>query len=190
MGAAPAARHDDGVTPAPDPDSPSTARLLLALAVVLALVGSLAWLAVGLVGATSDDEPTPERDAVLLRAREYVNQAWNYGADDLDGDGKLTAYRERVTPLITTNFNTEFEKTVPVLDQLVAEEGFARTTKVEHLGVESIDADSAVVIVSGQITETQGKETHSPTPFIWRLDLAKVEGTWRVDDLGGYRGDR
>jgi hypothetical protein len=168
------------------------ARSVLTVVLVLALVASLVWLVLGLVGrlggADESEVGQDDRDAVMLRAREYVTAAWNYSATDLDDSGQLTDYRERVTPLITTAFGTEFEQTAPVLDQLVGEQGFARATTVDHLGVETIDDNSAEVIVNGQITETQGKNELAPQPFFWSLDLEKVDGTWLVADLSGYQG--
>lgn len=192
MGAPAAARRDDEVTTAPEhtPTNSSIVRPVLAGVLVLALLGALAWLVVVLVRTTGEESVQAEREAVMLRAREYVKEAWNYGRADLDDQGRLTDYSERVTPLITTSFGTEFEKTVPVLQQLVAEEGFARTTTVDHLAVESIDPDSASVVVNGQITETQGDQRLSPSPFIWSLDLEQVDGTWLVADLNGYQGAR
>lgn len=191
MGAAAAARRDDEVTTAHDP-APTTSPVRPALAAVLALllVASLVWLVVVLVRSTGAEPVQERREAVMLRAREYVQAAWSYGRADLDDEGRLTDYQDRVTPLITTSFNTEFEKTVPVLQQLVADEGFARTTTIDQLAVERIDPDSASVIVNGQITETQGDQQLPSTPFIWSLDLEHVEGTWLVSDLNGYQGDR
>lgn len=195
MGAAPAARHDDGVTDQPDHDpapSDSRLRLILAGALVVALVASVVWLVVGLTSRGGDAEGSRQdaRDAVMLRSREYVKEAWNYGRADLDDQDTLSGYRDRVLPLITTSFATDFEKTLPLVEQLIAQEGFARTTTVDHLGVESLDPDSAVVIVNGQISETQGERQLQPTPYFWKLDLDKVEGTWRVADLSGFEGAR
>lgn len=191
MGAHPAARPDDRLTPSPDP-APARPRLLLAGLLVLALIASLVWLAIGLAAAATGDEEArgQDREAVILRAREYVDAAWNYGAGDLDDEQQLTDYRDRVTPLITTSFASEFEKTVPVLQQLINDEGFARQTEVDHVGVETLDADSATAIVSGTITETQGDRQLAPSPFFWELDLEKVDDVWLVSDLGGFQGDR
>lgn len=191
MGAAPATRRDDEVTDAPAPDTPRSGlvRLILAGVLAVALVASIAWLAVGISGRESaEDSRQGARDAVMLRAREYVKEAWNYGKADLDDNKKLTGYSERVKPLITTSFGTEFEKTLPVLEQLVDKQGFARTTTVDHLGVERLDDDSATVIVNGQITESQQGKQLQPTPYFWRLDLDQVDGTWRVSDLSGFEG--
>lgn len=193
MGAAPATRRDDEVTDAPDPDTSRAGllRLIVAGVLAVALVASIAWLTVGLAGrADTEDSRQGSRDAVMLRAREYVTEAWNYGKADLDDDKKLTGYSERVKPLITTSFGTEFDKTLPVLEQLVDQQGFARTTTVDHLGVERLDNDSATVIVNGQITETQQSKQLQPTPYFWRLDLDQVDGTWRVSDLSGFEGAR
>lgn len=176
--------------PDPAPTTTSPLRPVLAGVLALALVGALVWLVVVLVRTTGDESVQDQRDAVMLRAREYVKAAWNYGKADLDEQGRLTDYQQRVSPLITTSFNTEFEKTLPVLQQLIDQEGFARTTTVDHLAVEEIDPDSASVIVNGQIAETQGDRRLASQPFIWSLDLERVDGQWRVSDLNGYQGDR
>lgn len=191
MGAAAAARPDDEVTDAPATDSSRSGlpRLILAGVLAVALVAAIAWLAVGITRrADAEESQQGARDAVMLRVREYVKEAWNYGKADLDDQNKLTAYSEQVKPLITTSFGTEFDKTLPVLEQLVAQQGFARTTTLDHVGVERLDGDSATVLVNGQITETQKGKQLQPSPYFWRLDLDKVDGSWRVSDLSGIGG--
>jgi hypothetical protein len=175
--------------PAPDPNRPALLRLVLAGVLVAALVASIVWLAVGLTRrADAEESRQGARDAVMLRVREYVKEAWNYGKADLDDKNRLTGYGERVRPLITTSFGTEFDKTLPVLEQLIAQQGFSRTTTVDHLGVERLDDDSATVLVNGQIAETQQDKQLEPSPYFWRLELDRVDGSWRVSDLSGVGG--
>jgi hypothetical protein len=191
VGAAAAARRDDEVTDAPAPDRSRSALLRLVLAGVLAvaLVFSIAWLAVGITRrADAEESRQAARDAVMLRVREYVKEAWNYGKADLDDQNKLSGYSDRVKPLITTSFATDFDKALPAIEQLIAQQGFARTTTLDHVGVERLDDDSATVLVNGQITETQRGKQLQPSPYFWRLDLDRVDGTWRVSDLSGVGG--
>lgn len=191
MVAAAADRSGDRLNHAPDPASttPSLLRPVLAVLLALALVAAVVWL-VFAVTHREDGESARQsaRDAVMLRTREYVKAAWNYGEKDLDDKNVLTDYRERVRPLITTSFRTEFDKAVTALDQLVADEGFSRTTTVEHIGVETLDEDSAQVIVSGVISESQGGKALAPGPYFWEIDLERIKGSWKVSDLSGFQG--
>lgn len=171
------------------PKRSAVLRTAAAALLVLALVASLAWLATEAVGRGDDDNPAQEqRDTVMLKAREYMLAAWNFGRADLSGK-KLTTYSKRVEPLITTSFRTDFEKTLQLLEPAVAQEGYARTATVDRMAVESLDSDRATVIVGGETTETVAKKTRS-TPYAWAVTLQHVDGTWLVDEFTEYGNEQ
>lgn len=172
-----------------DPKRSAVLRTAVAAVLALALVASLAWLVTEVVGRGDDDNPAQEqRDTVMLKAREYMLAAWNFGRADLSGK-KLTTYSKRVEPLITTSFRTDFEKTLQLLEPAVAQEGYARTATVDRMAVESLDSDRATVIVGGETTETVAKKTRS-TPYAWAVTLQHVDGTWLVDEFTEYGNEQ
>lgn len=172
-----------------DPKRSAVLRTAVAAVLALALVASLAWLVTEVVGRGDDDNPAQEqRDTVMLKAREYMLAAWNFGRADLSGK-KLTTYSKRVEPLITTSFRTDFEKTLELLEPAVAQEGYARTATVDRMAVESLDSDRATVIVGGETTETVAKKTRS-TPYAWSVTLQHVDGTWLVDEFTEYGNEQ
>src|SRR5690606_28932354 len=94
-----------------------------------------------------------EREAAKLAARSYVEAASNFGPDDLDEENLLTAYRARVTPLISTSYKAEFDAQVDNVTPL-AVQGFATSTSVDRVGVVEISADRATVLVGGETSRS------------------------------------
>lgn len=190
-------RADDAVSQT-DPSrhaSPRFRQILFGV-LCLAMVAALVVLVVSLmarVDATNkaDDhrESQTERNTVMLRTRDWVLAALNYDKGDLGADGQMTDFAEKVTAMQTTTFNAQYEKTLPGLRQLVGKEGFARVTTVQRTGVETIDDDSAQVIVAGLISETQGKRELPPVPYQLLVDLEKIKGKWLIADFGDVGGE-
>ncbi|QIX28053.1 hypothetical protein ncot_16730 [Nocardioides sp. JQ2195] len=162
-------------------------RRAIAVLLALALVASLVWLVLAFREHRAvDDNPAQEnRDAVMLKAREYMLAGWNFGAGDLDENKSLTAYRSRVEPLITTSFKADFDKASELLEKAVASQGYSRRVTVDRVAVESLEEDSAVVIVGGESTESVKKQEQTG-PYAWNITLKKVDDTWLVDDFSEY----
>ena len=195
------------VPPAPDPgltNDPSHAAhapsgrlrtaLLAALVVVLLIGGALsAWLLADRPGAlpggeSANESVQRERERVMAQARQFMLRGQTYGPDALDDDGTLGAYRGLVEEVVTPKFMTEFDKTVTIAEQLVSQQGVTRSAEVLGVGVETIDDDSAVALVTGQITSTlrnaRGKEVPARSDlFRVVVDLVRVDGDWLVDDF-------
>ena len=180
-----------------DPSRPASPRFrqILFGVLCLGLVASLVVLVVSLIArndvaseADADKSSQTERNSVMLRTREWVLAALNYDKDDLGADGKMTAFGERVSAMLTTTNKAQYAKTLPGLAQLVSKEGFARVTTVQRTGVETIDDDSARVLVAGLISETQKTTELPPVPYQLLVELEKVQGKWLIadfDDVGG-----
>jgi hypothetical protein len=190
MATATADRRDDTLTePTAAESAPRTAsprfRLALAGVLALALLASIAWLAVAFAHrpaeATASRQDT--RATVMLRAKEWMGAFGSYTPRDLDDKKVLTAYRERVQPLITTGFTcggVTFEEYAAALDRQVAAQKFSMSTSVERTGVESVDDDSATVILSGQVSGGQAGKELAPRDFQMLVDLQKIDGSWRI----------
>jgi hypothetical protein len=181
-----------------DPSRPASLRFrkILFGVLCLGLVAALAVLLVSLGaarGAKSDADAhmksQTERSTVMLRTRDWVLAALNYDKSDLGPDNKMTAFGEKVSAMLTTAHKAQYAKTLPGLAQLVSKEGFARVTKVQRTGVETIDADSARVLVAGLISESQKSRELPPVPYQLLVDLEKVQGKWLIADFNDVGGE-
>ena len=182
--------HDDGVSqpdttePAP-PNAAPRFRLVLAGLLALALVGSLVWLGVVLVGNAGGESTSREKDraTVVLRAKEWMGAFGRFDKEDL-GDGKvLTGYRDRLEPLVATGFTCyglDLDQTIDATSQLVAQSKVSTSTTVDRAGVQSIDDDSATVIISGIRESAVAKSGAEQRPYQMLVDLQKIDGSWVV----------
>lgn len=197
MAISPAVDEDRTVTGAPEEPRTGPARgfrlgLAVALVVLLvAAVGCLAWVLAERRGAATDAQR--ERDAVVRQTEQFVLRLNTYGPEDLDAQGRLADYRDRVLEVMTAKFGTDFEQSgLSLAEQTVAQSGYGRTAEVFGVGVDSIDDDSATVIVAGSLTgsypdpkaaEDDSKRTDDqPAVLRWSVDLVRVDGEWLVDD--------
>jgi Mce-associated membrane protein len=181
----------------PRTSSPRSAlfRLVLLGVLAVALVASLAWVAVLRSHRTgSAGHVQAEREAVMSTTQQFVMRVNTYGPSLLDSQGQMPAYRSRVKAVITPKFAASFDQTVPVAERSVKDYGIDRTCAVYSTGVEVVDSDSAQVLVAGSISQTaknrKGKQvpTGEPAPFRLRVTLDKIDGTWLVDDYEPVTG--
>jgi hypothetical protein len=180
-----------------DPSRPASPRFrqILFGVLCLALVASLVVLVVSLLARVDADneadehrESQSERSTVMARTSEWVEVALNYSKADLGPDNDLTAFGEKVSAMLTTTFRAQYDKTLPGLRELILKEGFARVTTVQRTGVETIDDDSARVLVAGLVSETQGKTELPPVPYQLLVELEKVDGRWLIAEFGDVGG--
>lgn len=197
----------------PDPDGPDTDRsdpdrpgadpevgargasrfrvVLLAVLVLALLVsaGVLIWLLADRRGEAAERQA--EREAVLARTDQFVLRLNTYGPDLLE-QGRMPAYAERVTEVITPKFAADFEQSgLPIAEQTVAQAGVGRSVKILGAGVESIGTDSATAIVAAALTSSYPDPERPRDPerrieaeadvLRWAVHLVKVEGAWLVD---------
>lgn len=170
-------------------------RLPLLVLLAVALIAASVWLGVLVLDRTdSDDGPVRVRaeqttddervrEDVMAATRQFVLNMGTYGPEDLDDKGKMPGYRDRVKPLLTTSFGTQFEEAITVAEQLVAKFAQKREADVYGVGVASFDNDSAKALIAGALTDSFGKgEQEDPRQFRWEVDLVKVDGDWLVDN--------
>lgn len=188
----------DEASPEASPEVPTggprgTFRLaLLGVLVVAFLVsaGCLVWLLAERRGVADDQQAA--RDAVMRQAEQFALRVNTYGPDQLDGQGHLTDYRDQVVEVMTPKFAAGFEESLPLAEQTVAQAGYGRAAEVHGVGVESIDADTAKVIVAASITgsypDPKAREDDSkriqadPEALRWEVTLVRTGGKWLVDD--------
>ena len=187
-------------------------RLGLLVALVLVLVGSLAWtgylVATRTSGAsgnlpervgtvlTGDNAIAAEREQVMDVASQFMLRVNTYGPEDLAEDGTMPDYRDGVGELITPAFRADFDTQVGTAEQTVAQAQLGRAGEVYGVGVSTMDADSATALVAGAFTNSYpgngrraGERVETePAPFRVRVSLVKVSGEWLVDDFAPVTG--
>jgi Mce-associated membrane protein len=190
-------------TPDPTPeDQPNpTFRLVLLVVLLVVLIASaavLGWLLVDRSGEANDAQA--EREAVMSQTEQFVMRLNTFGPDQLDEAGHLTEYQQQVNEVITPKFATDFEtEGLPIAEQTVKGAGYARTAEVFGVGVESLDGDSATVIVAAGLTgsypdpkapDDASKRVEADEDVLrWEVDLVMTDGEWLVDDYTPVTGE-
>lgn len=208
MAVPPAPGLDTGLTSS-DPDTApdqhtapprrrnDTFRLALLAVLVLVLLAATAVAVHGIatagrevLGLTSPQTQQVQRDRedAMAQARQFMLRGQTYGPEGLDDQGRLAEYRALVEEVVTPKFFTQFEETATVAEQLVEQTGVERSAEVLGTGVETIDEDSATVLVAGEISMTmkdEKGEASAPTRDLFRvvIEMVKVDGEWLVDDF-------
>jgi hypothetical protein len=213
---------DDGSVsrPAGQPSTPSARPLRVLTAalavVVVACLGALTYLYAtdtdessgagsrlsSLVTGEGRDEADGEvltsrdRDAVTRQATQFVLRSNTYGPGDLDAQNGLPDYAERVRAVITAKQKAEFDKSLPLAEQTVAQAGYGRTCQVVAAGVQSLSSDEATALVAGDILgsypdpeDPKKRIEDVPRQFRIQVTLRKVEGTWLVDSFEAVTGE-
>ncbi|MFL5770999.1 MAG: hypothetical protein ACJ765_13065 [Chloroflexota bacterium] len=171
----------------------------LLLVALVAAAATLGWLLVDRDGGSGDDAQA-DREAVMAQTEQFVLRLNTYGPDQLDDQGHLTEYRDQVTEVITAKFASDFETSgLPIAEETVKTAGYGRSAKIFGVGVESIDEDSATVIVAAGMTGSYPDPKHpddgsqrvdaDEDVLRWEVDLVKTDGTWLVDDYAPVTGE-
>jgi hypothetical protein len=168
----------------PRPTGPgSRRRVATVLAVVcgLALVGVVAlvlWLR-----AQDQQQHDAEQDRIaVLQATERLTETFNtFTADEAD------EYVERVRPLLSTKFRTEFTEGSADVVQGIEQQQLESTGEVlvdadsvPLVAVSSIDDDSAETLVVADAARVAGGQ-QVLRHWRWQVSLVKVDGEWLVD---------
>ncbi len=148
-------------------------------------------------GAAGDDQAL--RDEVMSQANQFVLRVNTYGPEDLDEDNKLPTYADGVREVITSKFAVSFDENLTLAEQSVSQAGYARGVELYGTGVESVDEDSATVLVGGVITgsypdssaqaEDGARVEYEPQPFRFTVQLVRTDDAWLVDDFAPLTGE-
>lgn len=123
--------------------------------------------------ATAAD--SAQRQEALVAGRTFFVEANKFSVAD------LVEYTERVEPLLTPDFATSFnDATDKILGQLKRTKLASRARYVVG-AIESIDADSAAVLVAGNARSTSTVVERVSFPR-WRVSLVKDGESWLVDN--------
>ena len=144
----------------------------------------------------ADSDDAAGREVVMSQANQFMLRINTYGPGDLDASNKLPDYVDRVHEVITSKFTVSFDENVTLAEQSVSQAGYARSAELFSTGVESMDADSATVLVSGVIKgsypdpeKDDSRIQYEPQPFRVAVSLVLVDGTWLVDDFNPVTED-
>ncbi|UUW91802.1 hypothetical protein [Pimelobacter simplex] len=165
------------------------------LGVLVASLGVTAWVVVdkadgdlGSLRHPPKDE-TAQREKALAAARTFVQRFNTYGPGLLDSAGKMPDYAA-VGGLMTAKFRTVFDKNVGYAEETVKQTQIDRTGTPYAVGIASIDADSAQVLVAGVVEfsypdpkKAGERIPFEPLRFRYEVSLVKQDGRWLVDDL-------
>lgn len=168
--------------PAVPPSGRLSPRLSRGIAAVLATVAALALVAIVLelvlvrpdvLDARADSE---NRADAVRAAERFAVQVNNFEAADV---GSL---QERLTPLLTTKFNADFESTVTDLLAQIEQADLTSRGQVIRSAVAGVDDDSAEVLVVADAS-ADSKFGQRDRHFRWTVDLVRVDGDWLVDNF-------
>ncbi len=191
-------RADDGsLTPTP---STSGSRLTFLSAGLALVVAACAVILLVHTVSSSDatesraDDPAA-REQVMNQANQFVLRVNTYGPEDLDEQNAMPEYAERVREVITAKFAVDFNESITFAEQTVAQAGYARDVEIFSSGVETIDADSASVLVAGALNgsypdpQREGRIEYEPQPFRFQVSLVRTGDEWLVDDFFPLTGE-
>ena len=165
--------------------------LIVLCALLLVSAGSFIWLAAGRLGNEQADLQR-EREQVMSRAGQFMLRLGTHNPTMLDDAGQMPEYRRLVEELSTTKLKAQLEGAdFQIAEKLTDQAGLSRSTEVFAAGVQSIDQDSATVLVAGRVSDSFTKEQpREPEAFRYAISLVKVDGTWLVDSFGRAGGEQ
>lgn len=145
----------------------------LLAAVLVVAATSAVWFAIKL---RDGDTALKNRAAAASVAGQFALRM-----DNVDGT-KFDTYIKSVNQLLTTKAKAKNSQAFDVLRQSYQATKVKGSGKVLLTAVGDSDPDSATVLVvhDADVTTTQGSIQHH---YRWSISLAKVSGSWLVDDF-------
>ena len=151
-------------------------RLLSVLTVVGVLVGVAGLLLPAFAGG---DDSQDERQAVITRATDFAVAFNTYEVED------KADYQKRMQSLMTPAYYKEFSKiTDAMFGAIEDKKQTSGDAKVLATAVDSIDTDSAVVLVAVNASvKSSGEEAAVERRFRWTVTFGKYKDEWRVREF-------
>lgn len=181
---APAAEATD-LGPADDePAAPASQRsarrrrLTVGLAVVAVLATATVVAEVVALRPRAEAAAADVRDraAVVRVAEGFAARVNTYDAASVDD------YRDAVTPLLSPSFADDFDSAMTDLVSSVRQARMSSRGEVRSSAVESLDPDSASVLVVSDAAVRTVFDTRA-RHFRWQVSLVRFDGRWLVDDF-------
>jgi Mce-associated membrane protein len=154
----------------------TTVRLLSILTVVGVLVGVGGFLLPALAGG---DDSQSERQEVVRRANDFAVTFNTYTVA-----GKAD-YQKRMKTLMTPSYYKEFTKiTDAMFGAIQDKKQSSGDAKVLATAVDSIDSDSAVVMVAANAAvKSTGEKGAVERRFRWTVTFGRYKDEWRVREF-------
>lgn len=150
-------------------------RLLVVLTAVGVVLGALGWTYA--LAAAPRDEFRADRRDVITRAEDFAVTFNTYKLTD------KADYQRRVKKLMTPKFYGQFSKiTNAMFTALQDRNQQSGDVKVLSIAVDSIDTDSANVIVAiNSSVKVASEKAAVLRRFRWQISLVKTDGEWLVN---------
>lgn len=151
-------------------------RLLLIITVLGVLVGVAGLVVPAFAGG---DDSRGDRQEVLRKADDFAVTFNTYTVDE------KADYQRRVKTLMTPSYYKEFTKiTDAMFGAIEDKKQSSGDAKVLSKAVDSIDADSAVVLVAvnAAVTST-GEKAAVERRFRWTVTFGRYKDEWRVREF-------
>ncbi|MBM0125867.1 hypothetical protein [Pimelobacter simplex] len=150
----------------------------VALVLVAVLLAGVALGVRALVRPVSaQQEHADARADAVAAASRFATSVNTYDVTD------VPAYTDRVSALLTEPFAEQFRASTDGLLAAYAETGLKSRGKVRQAAVDSIDSDSAQVLVAVDAETTPAGLLTNPPRLRWEVSLVREKGAWLVDDF-------
>ncbi|AWB93418.1 hypothetical protein [Aeromicrobium chenweiae] len=147
---------------------------------VLAVLASLGVLlgVVGVVLPSFGDDESGDREQVTSRATDFAVAMNTFDFSNPED------YRKRIKTLLTPDYYDEFLENSKATEEVLKKNKVTLKSgdaKIIGVGVQSIDDDSADVIVAFDAAISSDKAAATaPREFRWNIAFSKTEGEWLV----------
>jgi hypothetical protein len=157
--------------------SATPVRLLSILTVLGVLVGVAGFIVPSFAGG--GDDSGPGRQEVVRRASDF---AVTFNTYDV---AEKADYQKRMKALMTPSYYKEFTKiTDAMFGAIQDKKQSSGDAKVLATAVESIDKDSAVVLVAVNASvKSSGEKTAVERRFRWTVTFGRYKKEWRVREF-------
>ncbi|MBC7592438.1 MAG: hypothetical protein H7288_00575 [Kineosporiaceae bacterium] len=149
---------------------------LLSVVTVLGVLIGVAGLLVPQVFSYANSETVSDRKQVVARTTDFAVAMNTYDV------AKVDDYQKRVDGLLSESYKKQFiGKTDAFFKALKDRQQVSNDAKVLAVAVDSIDKDSALVLVAvdSAITNTEVKAA-IPRHLRWSVTLVKQQNSWKV----------
>lgn len=165
-------------------------KFLIVAVAAIALLGGASAASNLLLDEPTRDAASPRREAEgpnlpLLRANEFATEINTYAGTD------LADYRQRVVPLLTARYATDFEARIAAFVSATkrpAEKQRRRRATVASSEIKAAGTTSATVLVVVNVEATRNdRAAPRGRTLRWNVNLVRLGDQWRVS---GYEAKR
>jgi hypothetical protein len=160
-----------------EPPAPHRRNTRFAVAAVLAVVFALVAVVMTAVTVRLNDQvdgDRSERGELARLAGDFTEALVGYDFQTFENAGG------RVRALAGEPFLSQYEAAFPDLAQQVAEQQVRASVTIKDVFVSDVEGGAASAIVATDRTVTSAQGAHQENNVYVRLDLARIDGEWKV----------